>query len=65
MCKYCETNTWNNCMQLWMGEQICDTKYEGFKIVHENDGYYFYLSGNYEDWSEQISYCPFCGKKLK
>ena len=65
MCKYCETDTWNNCMQFWMGELICDTKYESCKIVNENDDYCFYLSGTYEDWSESISYCPFCGRKLK
>ena len=65
MCKYCETNVWNNCMQLWMGELICNTDYESCKIVNDNDDYCFYLSGTYEDWSEPISYCPFCGRKLK
>ena len=52
-------------MQLWMGELICNTDYESCKIVNENDDYCFYLSGTYEDWSEPISYCPFCGRKLK
>ena len=65
MCKYCETDTWNNFSQFWMGEVICDTKYEECKIVHENDDYYIYLVGSYEDYSEPISYCPFCGRKLK
>lgn len=66
MCKYCETNTWDNCMKLWMGELICDTKYECCKIIQkDDDDYHIYLSGNYEDYSEPISYCPFCGRKLK
>ena len=65
MCKYCETDTWNNISQFLMGEVICDTKYEDCKIVHENDDYYIYLVGSYEDYSEPISYCPFCGRKLK
>lgn len=65
MCKYCETDTWNNLSQFWMGEAICDTKYEDCKIVHENDDYYLYLEGSYEDYSDPISWCPFCGRKLK
>lgn len=64
MCKYCETNTQDNLSQFWMGELICDTKYESCKIVRKNDDHYIYLSGSYEDYSELISYCPFCGKKL-
>ena len=26
--------------------------------------FYIYLSGSYEDFSEPIKYCPFCGRKL-
>lgn len=37
MCKYCETNTWDNLSLFWMGESICDTKYESCKIVRKND----------------------------
>lgn len=65
MCKYCDTDTFDNLSRVWLGELICNTKYESCKIVLDNDDYYIYLSGNYEDYSEPISYCPFCGRKLK
>jgi hypothetical protein len=65
MCKYCETDTWDNISQFWMGELICDTQYECCKIIHKNDDYHIRLSGSYEDYSDPISYCPFCGRKLK
>lgn len=65
MCKYCETDTWDNISKFWMGEVICDNTYEDCKIVHTDDDYYIYLIGSYEDYSEPISYCPFCGRKLK
>ena len=65
MCKYCETDIWNNCSQFYRGELICDTKYESCEIVYEDDDYHIHLSGSYEDYSEPISYCPFCGRKLK
>lgn len=64
MCKYCETNIWDNCLKLWTGDLICDTKHESCKIVFEVDDYYIHLSGSHEDYSEPISYCPFCGRKL-
>jgi hypothetical protein len=67
MCKYCEVKP--SCYD-WdkneYGDIICDTKYEGCKISKSDDGnFYIYLSGSYEDFSEPISFCPFCGRKLK
>ena len=65
MCKFCETDTWNHLYNIWVGEVICDTIYEDCKIVRKDDDYRIRLSGSYEDYSEPISYCPFCGRKLK
>ena len=65
MCKYCETDTWDNLLQFWMGEVICDTIYEECKIVRKDDDYHIRLTGSYEDYSDPISFCPFCGRKLK
>ena len=46
MCKYCETDTWENISKFWMGEVICDNTYEDCKIVHTDDDYYIYLIGS-------------------
>ena len=66
MCKYCDVKPSSN---VWdtdeCGDMICNTKYEGCKIVKsDDDNFYIYLSGSYEDFSEPIKYCPFCGRKL-
>ena len=66
MCKYCDTKPSSN---VWdtdeCGEMICNTKYECCSIAKSDDGhFYIYLSGSYEDFSEPINYCPFCGRKL-
>lgn len=45
-------------------EDICDGKYQYCKIVYCNDNYYIALRGSYETYSEPISWCPFCGRKL-
>lgn len=65
MCKYCETKTWDNISQFWMGELICETQYECCEIIYKDDDYHISLSGSYEDYSDPILYCPFCGRKLK
>lgn len=67
MCKYCEVKP--SCHD-WdkneYGDIICETNYEGCKISKSDDGNFcIYLSGSYEDFSEPISFCPFCGRKLK
>lgn len=66
MCKYCDVKPSSN---VWdkdeYGDMICNTKYEGCNIVKSDDGnFYIYLCGSYEDFSEPISFCPFCGRKL-
>jgi len=66
MCKYCEVKP--SCHE-WdtneYGDKICETNYEGCKIAKSDDGnFYIYLVGSYDDFSEPIKYCPFCGRKL-
>ena len=66
MCKYCETS--RKIDEFYTeGESIASTRYEGCNIAQDirDEKYYIKVSGSYEDFSEQISYCPFCGKKLK
>lgn len=65
MCKYCETVIYVDYMEFHKGELVCETKYESCEIVRKDDKYYIYLDGSYEDYSESISFCPFCGRKLK
>ena len=70
MCKYCnmipEIYNYGDTNITYVGEEdICDSKYEYCKIVYNNDKYYIVLRGSYEDYSEPISCCPFCGRKLK
>ena len=45
-------------------EDICDGKYEYCKIVYNNGKYYIRLNSSYETYSEPISWCPFCGRRL-
>ena len=66
MCKYCDVKPsgyeWDTNEY---GEKICETNYESCKIAKSDDGnFYIYLSGSYEDFSEPISFCPFCGCDL-
>ena len=66
MCKYCETS--RKIDEFYTeGENIASTRYEGCNIAQDirDKKYYIKVSGSYEDFSEQISCCPFCGKKLK
>jgi hypothetical protein len=67
MCKYCEVKKseykWRKDL---VGEKMCETEYEYTKIVQRDDKqFYIYVCGDFEDYSEAISFCPFCGKKLK
>ena len=70
MCKYCNMipeiyNYGETNIAYSAEEDICDGNYEYCKIVYNNDKYYIVLRGSYEDYSESISWCPFCGRKLK
>ena len=70
MCKYCnmipDIHDWSETKITYSGEsEICDSKYENSKIVYNNGYYYIVLRGSYETYSEPISWCPFCGRKLK
>lgn len=61
MCKYCDVK--ENLMGA-MGTEIADTKYEACYISKYNGVYRIRVAGGYEDYSEPISYCPFCGRNL-
>lgn len=66
MCKYCEVKSpFFECTNEY-GDIICETNYGSCQIIKsKNDGsFYVYLCGPYEDFSEPIKYCPFCGRKL-
>lgn len=61
-----DIHDWSETKITYSGEsEICDGKYENCKIVYNNDKYYIVLRGSYETYSEPISWCPFCGRKLK
>lgn len=67
MCRYCEVKKskydWDNCDL--HGELICFSMYEDCKIVYKNDNYYINVIGRENHRSKPISFCPFCGRKLK
>lgn len=70
MCIYCnmipDIHDWGETEITYSGESnICDDKYEYCQIVYNNNNYYIKLIGSNETYSEPISYCPFCGRKLK
>ena len=67
MCKYCECkkskiSPFLSCR----GEEIVDTRYTACHIEYDEDigTYTIYAAGDDEGWSEPISFCPFCGRKL-
>jgi hypothetical protein len=68
MCKYCEVKKrikWKFENDL-VGVNICATGDEHATIVQRDDKqFYIYVCGRFDDYSEPISYCPFCGRKLK
>ena len=64
MCKYCEckVDPFMGCR----GAIIVDTQYVDCRITKsDNNEYSIYACGDYDGWSEPISYCPFCGRNLK
>ena len=71
MCKYCDVKpekygTIRYGSPLSFGaEMLPDTKV-GCKIYHsERGGYSLYVVGETEEWTDNISYCPFCCRKLE
>ena len=69
MCKYCECKEIPHFPSMGCkgAEIVPGTKYVGCQIDYCKDTkeYTLYVAGVYEGWSEPISCCPFCGRKLK
>ena len=71
MCKYCEVSnshiingSFGSAVYSESENDIVSTKFEACKIVKVNGKYAIKVSGNYEQLSEHINYCPFCGREL-
>ena len=67
MCKYCECKTNPHFPSLGCnGAEIVDSKYIGCEIQFDSGfcGYRIHVTGEDEGYSEVISFCPFCGRKL-
>lgn len=63
MCKYCDIKkTKENYGRA--ETYICDSRYECCHIVYEDGIYYIRIVGSDESFSDRISFCPFCGRKL-
>lgn len=65
MCKYCEMT--RKIDEFYMeGKDIASTQYEGCNIVQDirNKKYSIRVCGSYEDFSDDIKFCPFCGGEL-
>ena len=71
MCKYCdvkpeEYGTVRYGSSSSFGEEMLPGTKVGCKIEYSKGyGYSLYVVGETEEWTDKISYCPFCGKKLK
>lgn len=68
MCKYCEKlKKQFDFDKNKRGKAICDGEYEYCCIIKDTDdgSYYIGLYGSFETFSDEISFCPFCGRKLK
>ena len=69
MCKYCEgfKKVFDFDKRLTASESICDGQYEYCTIVkyEDEERYCIELGGTHETLSDEISFCPFCGRKLK
>lgn len=68
MCKYCEKlKKQFDFDKNKRGKAICDGEYEYCCIIKDidDDSYYIGLYGSFETFSDEISFCPFCGRKLK
>ena len=71
MCKYCDISSkeflgkyYNDKNYGESETEIADTRHEGCKIVLYHGNHVIVVRGNYEDFSEPINYCPFCGKEF-
>lgn len=74
MCKYCDidkkriqklSDGYYSCTFAEADNYLVDGKYEACGVAIYGNRYVLRLVGNDETFSEPISYCPFCGKKLK
>lgn len=66
MCKYCNVKSNGYSADIKEGAQIVPTlKYGGCQIVYSEGKYSFEVWGDDVGNSESISFCPFCGRKLK
>lgn len=69
MCKYCDCKENPHLPSLGCrgAEIVPGAKYIGCQIEYSKSSgeYSIYVAGDNEDWSEPISFCPFCGRKLK
>lgn len=68
MCNYCENLKREFDFDKYeMGEAICDGEYEYCCIIKNDadNSYRIGLYGSFETISDEISFCPFCGRKLK
>ena len=70
MCRYCEVEIeqdYYNQPPINRGFSICESGNSDCYITAEDNEYYIHLlcSPFDGDYSEPISYCPFCGRKLK
>lgn len=68
MCKYCEDlKKHYGDEKVERGAYLCDGAYEDCCIVKDVDdgSYYIGVYGTYETFSDEIHFCPFCGRKLK
>ena len=71
MCIYCQINNKQNISGYYKTYQdgssdvpIINSKYEEVRIVYHDGAYRLRMVGDYENYSDTIKYCPFCGKKL-
>lgn len=71
MCIYCQINNkldvcgyYETYKEGSSDALIIKGKYEEVRIVYYDGAYRLRMVGDYENYSDPIKYCPFCGKKL-
>ena len=66
MCKYCDVKPDKYGSSSFFGEEMLVSSKVGRKLQYSKGyGYSLYVVGEIEDWSDKISFCPFCGRKLE
>lgn len=66
MCKYCDVKPDKYGSSSYFGEQMLPGARVGCQIDYSKGyGYSLYVVGETEEWTDRISYCPFCGRKLE